>query len=254
MPGLLWNGAAIDVPGLTILNPTDAPWCKLDPGDYCYRPKGMWLRQVIVHSTKGNHPSKVIPGKGPGGKGKIVADFWKGDPTHSAAQLVIDNDGTVACLCDLATTMAYHATVSNVWSVGIELYQESNNGIYEAVYEAAVLLIPALCNLMGIPFQGDTSPYANAPLQRMIHGGADCVGVFGHRSNTDTRGRGDPGDEIFTRLVKHGMHGFDFAAGGDRAFWLTAQRLMNHQFNEKLAEDGICGPLTLKAARLHNLW
>src|SRR3954469_4835127 len=120
MPGLLVNDKQIPVENLTIINPMDADWCRLDPKDHSKRPT-TWVRQIILHTTKGNWPQSVIAGGGGGGKAKLVADMWRGDPKSSSAHLVIDNDGTVACLCDLATTQAFHATVSNAWSIGIEM-------------------------------------------------------------------------------------------------------------------------------------
>src|SRR5215468_10558095 len=167
MPGLLINGNEVAVEGLVIINPNDAEWCRLDAKDFRTRPTP-WVRQIILHTTKGDSPQTVLPGKGPGGRAKATADIWRSDPTPSAAHLVIDNDGTVACLCDLATTVTFHATVSNAWSIGIEMF--------------------------GIQFQIPRLPYKNEPLRRMVEGGEDCVGVFGHRDNTARRGAGDPGD------------------------------------------------------------
>src|SRR5690606_41324392 len=62
-------------------------------------------------SDLGLWPQHVIPGAGKGGRDRVVADFWRNDPTHSAAHLVVDTDGSVACLADLARDAAYHATV-----------------------------------------------------------------------------------------------------------------------------------------------
>lgn len=256
MPGLLVNGQEIAVDGLTILNPDDAAWCRLEAKDWKARPTP-WVRQVILHTTKGNWPQHVIPGKGAGGKAKLTADYWRGDPTPSAAHIVIDNDGTVACLCDLATTEAYHATVSNPWSIGIEMYQEADNGVHEAVYAAAVVLVPALCRIFGIQFQIPKQPYKNEPLRRMSDGGEMCVGVFGHRDNTPQRGHGDPGDEIFARLAAAGAERFDHNAEEDLAVWKTRQAALN-QAGANIDVDGIPGAQTLAAlkasGRIHGLW
>ena len=245
MPGLLVNKKEISVENLTIVNPNDAGWCRLEPKDYMQRPT-TWVRQIILHTTKGNWPQSVLAGCGSGGKAKLVADMWRGDPKSSGAQIVIDNDGVVACLCDLATAGAYHATVSNAWSIGIEMYQESGDGIHEAVYDATVKLVPALCRIFGIQFQIPKHPYRGAPLCRMTDGGKSCVGIFGHRDNTERRGRGDPGDEIFARLAKAGAELFDHDAGEDLEVWKARQAELN-QRGAKLVVDGVPGPATVAA-------
>ncbi len=124
MPGLLVNKQQIPVQGLATINPNDADWCRLDPKD-CAQRSTSWVRQIILHTTKGGWPQDVRAGRGGGSKTMRVAEMWRGDLSPSGAHIVIDNDGTVACLCDLATTIACHATVSNAWSIGIEMYQES---------------------------------------------------------------------------------------------------------------------------------
>jgi len=256
MPGLLVNGKEVPVEGLVIINPNDAAWCRLDPKDCRQRPTP-WVRQVILHTTKGDSPQTVLPGKGPGGRAKFTAEFWRGDPTPSAAHIVIDNDGTVACLCDLATTETYHATVSNPWSIGIEMYQESGNGIHEAVFDSAVKLVPALCRIFGIQFQIPKAAYQNKPLRRMADGGERCVGVFGHRDNTDRRGHGDPGDEIFQRLAAAGAEQFDHDAEEDLQIWRSRQRTLVDA-GAQLEVDGVPGPATVTALRCpqhpHGLW
>lgn len=257
--GLLIAGHVVEVPGLAIANPLDTPWAKLDARDY--RPRRTpWVRQVILHTTKGKYPQAERLGMGRGGADKIVADFWRGDPEHSAAHLVIDRDGSVACLADLATVCAYHATVSNEWSVGIELYQEGDGSIYQAVFDAAALLVPAICEHLGIPLQIHVGPYDRAPLKRMsMTGGPDCVGIFGHRDNTDRRGRGDPGDIIYQRLVEAGAEPFDFRLEQDLFTWRRRQRALNRldqawpELVDGLTIDGICGPSTLAAMKRHGV-
>ena len=247
MPGLLVNDKQIPVDGLSIINPSDHGWCCLEPKDHTRRPTP-WVRQIILHTTKGDWPQTVLDGRGAGGKARVAADMWRSDPTPSAAHIVVDNDGTVACLCDLATTEAYHATVSNPWSIGIEMYQESGSGVHAAVYEATVKLVPALCRIFGIQFQIPRLAYKNRPLRRMVDGGKACVGVFGHRDNTDRRGRGDPGDEIFARLAAAGAEAFDHDAEEDLKAWKARQAELN-QGGAGLTVDGVPGPSTVAALR-----
>lgn len=252
--GLLIAGHVVDVPGVAIANPLDTAWAKLDARDYRAR-RTPWVRQVIIHTTKGKWPQAVRLGKGPAGADKIVADFWRGDPNHSAAHIVVDRDGSVACLADLATACAYHATTSNDWSVGIELYQESDGTLYEAVLDACVRIVPVIGEALGIPLQVASRVYDGKPIGRMINGGPDCVGIFGHRDNawdpvkqTSTRGRGDPGDVIYQRLIAAGAEPFDYAKKEDLFTWQRRQRALN-RLGEKLTVDGQCGPGTIAAMR-----
>ncbi len=247
--GLLIRGELHDVPGLTIVPPAShggPSWARLDVRDYRMRPTSE-PGQVLIHSTKGDWPQHVIPGKGPGGRARGTADFWAGDPTSSAAHLVVDNDGTIACLCDLSYHEAFHATVSNPYSVGIEMAQEPDNGIYEAVYDAMVVLVPALCRLLSIPFYVVADPYTGHPLPRFLDGGPGYRGVLGHRHNTEQRGRGDPGDEIFARLIAAGgepviAHQYeDQARSRRRQAWLNLH-------GSTLTVDGEAGPQSLAEA------
>lgn len=247
--GLLIAGRIVPVPGLTIIPPSShsgPAWACLDPGDY--RMRRARCRQVVLHTTKGTEPQHVKPGRGLAGAARNVADFWHRDPTHSAAQLVIDRDGTVLCLADIADHEAYHATVSNQFSVGIELYQEADGGLYEAVYDAVCLLVPALCTALDIPFNVVADPYNGHPLPRFLNGAPDYYGVLGHRANTEQRGRGDPGDEVFRRLI---------AAGGEPVMAQKEQDILRAKARQRhlnahgatLVVDGLCGPASMAAAR-----
>ena len=142
MTGLLIDGEIVPVAGLNVLPPFSAggpTWCQLDPGDYRPRPTS-WIRQVILHTTKGQWPQLIRPGAGAPGKAQIVADFWRGDPTHSAAHLVVDLDGSVACLCDLALVETYHAEGSNPWSIGIEMYQLNDGSLHDLEMKLSSIL------------------------------------------------------------------------------------------------------------------
>jgi hypothetical protein len=247
MSGLLVNGNEIAVPGLSILNPNDAAWCKLSGKNRRPRPTP-WVRQIILHTTGGNWPQTLLPGAGQGGGARRIVDIWNSDTRPAGSHIIIDNDGTVVCTCDLAADAAFHATHSNAWSIGIEMHQESNHGIHDAVYGAAVKLVPALCRIFGVQFQIPKVPYSNQPLRRMADGGEHCVGVFGHRDNTDSRGRGCPGDEIFARLAALGAELFDHDRGEDLETWKARQAELNAG-GASLTVDGVPGPDTIKALR-----
>ena len=267
MSGLLIGGRLVPVQGVDLIAPGEKPWAKLDPGDYMLRDT-KWPRQIVLHTTKGIWPQRIIPGKGKGDRDKVVADFWRGDPEHSAAQIVVDNDGTGVCLVDILQKAAYHATTANEWSVGIEIYQELDGGIYEAALVSTVEIVKTLCDELPtpIPFQGSVRQYNNLPLKRMIAGlpgkrGLDCVGVFGHRDvawdykkKSSTRGRGDPGDFIVDYLVKAGMLAFDYDARADLAYWTAMQTMARMQGETDVVADGICGPATIAAMKKLRLW
>lgn len=270
MNGLLINGKIVPVVGLNVIPPFGfggPTWATLDPGDYMVR-KTTWVRQVMLHTTGGIWPQHVIPGGGKAGHAQQIADMWRGadrdggEKVHSAAQIIIDFDGSVACLCDLARIAAYHAEGSNGWSIGIEMSTLPDGSIYNDTLAAAVVLVQALTHsgrpgsgLFPIPAQVPVQPYRNQPLIRMETGtgamrhnlgGPDCVGAFGHRDNTSNRGYGDPGNEIYTRLIGAGFETIDFDLKQDIALGKQRQAALNAR-GENLVVDGICGPGSISA-------
>lgn len=255
---ILVNGKLVPIAGLDVTPPAShggSPWARLSPDDYRAR-KTTWVRQVIVHTTKGMWPQSVKPGSGAAGRCERVAEFWHRDPEHSAALLVVGSDGSAACLGDLVRDAAYHATMSNEYSVGIEIYQESDGSITEAAYDTAVRLTIGVCDALGIPLQMP-APGVHGVIDRMALGGKDCVGVFGHRHNTHRRGRGDPGDEIFLRLESAGAEILDYGKREDlqigcaRQIWLNAADSRMGLTNRPLTVDGVCGPASMAAMRRH---
>ena len=255
--GLLIDGVLVPVPGVTVIPPAShggPTWCALSPGDYRPR-KTTWVRQVMLHTTKGAPRQYVKPGSGPAWRERNVAEFWRDDPAYSGAHIVIGSDGVVACLADLARVCAYHATVSNDWSVGIELYQEADSGVYEATFAAAVPVVRTICAALGIPYQYVADRYNGHPLQRMLNGGSDVVGVTGHRSNTENRGWGDPGDEVFIRLHADGCEPVtindrqDVALGMQRQRYLNALDARRGNTIRPLVVDGLVGPSSITTAR-----
>jgi hypothetical protein len=247
--GLLIGGLLHEVPGVECLSPGagSPPWLRLAPGDYQLR-KTRWTRGVVLHTTKGINPQTILPGKGPNGKDKVVADFWRNDAGHSAAHIVVDTDGSVACLADLATVAAYHATTANDWTVGIEMYQLPGGEIYEATLASTVAVCRVICSVLDIPYQMHHAVYKNAPVPRLIPGGRDCVGIYGHRDQTDRRGAGDPGGAIYARLRADGCEAFDFGKRQDLDTWIRRQTKLR-AMGEHVDVDGICGPGTMAAMR-----
>jgi GNAT superfamily N-acetyltransferase len=191
---LLINRALRDIPGLTTIAPAShggPAWAYLHPGDFRARTT-TWVRQIVIHTTGGNWPQPVLRGAGPGGHARDIAEMWAGadhgggERVHSGAQLIVDTNGDVICLCDLARTVAFHAEGSNPWSIGIEMCTLSDGSIFQATLTQTARLVDALCYpTFPIPRQMPRGPYRNAPLRRMElgsgvnrhnSGGENCVG------------------------------------------------------------------------------
>lgn len=246
MSGLLIDGELVLVPGVTIINPTDAAWSHLSPGD-C-RPRRNRPQQIILHKTIADDPEKVLEGTGKPGGAERTAEYWAGDPQHSGAHLVTGDDGVVACLADLVQIEAYHATVSNAYSIGYETRELPGGGVYEAALAATIAVTLAIVEHLGIQLQMPSS-YNGHPIKRMaVDGGRDMIGVFGHRNNTESRGRWDPGDVLFDMLRAHGAESFDFDKGQDKIVWAKRQEDLVAK-GYKLIVDGIPGPATTAALK-----
>lgn len=254
---LLIDGKLVPVPGVTVIPPAShggPSWAALGPRD-CRPRKTTWTRALVAHTTKGAPRQYVKPGGGPGNRERNVAEFWRDDPAYSGAHIVIGSDGTVACLADLARVCAYHATVSNDWSVGIELYQEADGGVHEAVFAAAVPVMLAICEALAIPFQFVADAYRGHPFARLLNGGPDVVGIYGHRANSENRGWGDPGDEIFLRLAAAGCEPVtindrrDLDLGKQRQAALNAADAKAGRTFRPLVVDGVVGPASIAVAR-----
>lgn len=239
----------ITVPGVEIIPPKShggPSWSMLDPGDFGPR-RAPIPSQIVLHTTKGIWPQRIVPGVGPMGRAEHVARYWNRDPLHSAAQIVVGSDGVTACLCDLGTTAAYHATVANQRSIGIEIYQELDGSIFASALDAAVRVTMALCEAADIPPIMLGAHYGGAPLAELMDGGEKYAGIFGHRSNTGRRGRGDPGDEIFTRLALVGAESMDVS--DYHAKNIARQKYLVQKKGARLDLDGVPGPVSIAAAR-----
>ena len=246
MSGLLIAGRSVLVAGLDIVNSNDVAWCNLRPGDYRMR-KTRWVRSIVVHSTGGDWPMPVVEEPGPGGECERYADIWQTDPAHSAAHLVVDSRGRIACLADLQYVCAYHATSVNDVSIGIEMAQMRDGSIHRATIDATVRLCRAICADIWIPFQVNASKYTGHPISRLAAGGADAVGIYGHRDQSEQRGRGDPGDAIYEALIAAGAEPLDFARGEDLDRGKARQRWLSSR-GTPLALDGLVGEHSLRAA------
>lgn len=253
MSGLLVRGQVTPVAGVTIVGPHDAPWNHLSPGDCVARASAAWLRQWFLHKTIADDPEKIIDGVGPPGGAQRTITNWQTEfaakHRYAGAAVVTGHDGIVACLCDLVLTETFHATVSNAWSVGHETCELVGGGVYRVALNSTVKTCLAGCAATGIQWQmPKLGSYTGHPIPRMIDGGPDMVGIFGHRDNTEERGRWDPGDAVF-QMLSYYVEQFDYAAGEDKDVWGARQRVLNKQLGSRLTEDGVAGPATTSALR-----
>jgi len=254
--GLLVDGKVIPVPGVQVIGRHEEAWAFLSPGDCRPRRDGsghaVWPHQWMLHKTIADDPEKLIPGIGPsGGAGgaRPTAEYWQNDPKHSGAHLITGHNGELVCLADLVQVMAYHATVSNLYSVGHETKELVGGGFYEAAARTTVEVTLAGCRALGIQWQMPHQ-YSGQPLTRMmVDGGRDCFGIFGHRDNTTARGRWDPGDILPDMLHERGVMRFDFEHREDIAFWMTVQTELAARKFYHGAIDGIPGPGTTAALK-----
>ena len=253
MTGLLIAGRSVLADGLDIINSSDADWCRLSTEDYRAR-RTTWPRAIVVHSTGGNWPQMVCPGAGRRGHAAQIADMWSGrdrgggERTCSGSHLIVDFDGLVACLADLQYVTSYHATSVNDVTIGIEMCTLPDASIYQATIDATVKLCRVICDEMRIPFQVNASRYTGHPIPRLAAGGADAVGIYGHRDQSEQRGRGDPGDAIYEALTAAGAEPLDFARGEDLERAKARQRYLSAH-GTPLAIDGLPGRHSLEAAK-----
>lgn len=246
------DGKQEQVPGVASVSWLEDQRFRLAPEDS--RTRGThWVRSLFLHSTQGMFPQRIIPGVGPSRAAKTV-DWWRtglrpdGKPVQSAAHLIVDSDAVTYCLADLVQRAAFHAGTVNEVSIGIEITQEPDGDIYQAAIDATVLLVDYLTLRLGIQRQFH-GPYRAHPIERLSAGGQNCIGVFGHRDQTEERGRGDPGDVIFAALQAAGYERFDFGAGNDLTEWRDRQGSLQRFGHPEVQADGVPGPITVAALR-----
>lgn len=246
--GLVIDGKVELVAGLEIFNWHDNP--KLRLGDEDGRRRvDRWIRSIVLHTTKGDEPQRVRAYVGPAGLAYRTVAAWGNDSRHAGAHVIIDGDGTIWCLADLVRDVTYHATSLNEVSIGIELAQSSALEIYQSQIDALVTLDDWLTLRFGIARQLQW-PYLGEdhPVGRLAAGGRDCVGIFGHRDQTEDRGPGDPGNAVYLAHLDRSYEGWDFEHGEDLRINALRQRLAN-QRGAGLKVDGIPGPATVAAIR-----
>jgi hypothetical protein len=269
MPGLIIGGKEVEVPGVPIRNFKDEPKLALRVGKAPSdgeTPRDFPVSLIVLHTTKGipggsnKTPQTLRPGLGPDTKAEDrTANYWSTDPQNSGAHIVIDSDGSTACLADLKTVCAYHAGDRGVnhRSVGIEIYQEADADLYAGQLDVVVKIVDVLTIEFGIQRQ-IPHKYMGKPAPRLDMGGKDCVGVIGHRDCSNQRGQGDPGDFIFDALEKAGYERVNYHSGTDLYTWKNRQKDLVAKTGLELLVDGVPGVATRAALTQlgyrHGLW
>ena len=271
--GWVIGGKVYPVEGMTIENFIDTPSLHLSDmhlngGDYRHRnlPHD-WVRQFVIHTTKGEDPQQFLDGVGPPLAADSVLEYWQRDPEHSGAHAVFDGDSGICC-ADLLLDAAYHATTVNMHSVGVEMYQEHGGVIRKATITNTVRSVTVAMLALNLPLQMVSDTYHEGKIiERLKDGGPDFVGLFGHRDQAwkfpyqlppairakypdgyANRGRGDPGDEVYAAFQRAGFERFSCEGREDRAAWRKRQTALN-KLGAHLVVDGIAGPGTMRALK-----
>jgi len=256
MPGLVVNGQQIVVPGLNVTSWLDDPALRLQIAprpdgqrDGAPRDPNIWVRSIVVHTTggipggKNLRPQTIKPGLGRGtDAGRREVHWWSSPKQQAGAGLIVDFDAKIYCTADVIREITFHAPPVSGISVGIEIAQGVDGSLYDGQLGAVVVLIDALTRILGIQRQFHW-PYHKGPIARLVKGGEDVVGVYGHRDASSSRGLGDPGDAIFGQLRAAGYEAWDFAADADKAAWKPRQAALGQ------GQDGIPGRLTTRALK-----
>jgi hypothetical protein len=222
--------------------PGDAPWIKLSPDD-C-RPRTNAPQQWILHKTRADDPEHILDGAGPAadvGGAEDSAIDWQQDKRHAGSHIIVGYAGAAVCLADLARVCAWHDgnVESNLLSVGLEMKELAGGGCYTATLAATVDITREGMSKLHMQWQCPSHYVNNTPLPRFADGGRTCVGAFGHREVSSSRGRWDPGDVIFDMLAAMGFERFDFYAKQDLDVWAKRQERLRELGYYRGAIDGI---------------
>lgn len=164
---------------------------------------------VVLHTVHGK-PGKLVRGTKPSKRAETYAHYQTATEREVSWHFTVDTDGTVVQSADPARWLCWHAGKVNAWTVGIELVQDNDGTLYSATLDAAVKLVELLCEKLGVERRLPVDA-AGAPSRGVIRAltgeRGPWSGVFGHRNQTHNRGRGDPGDQVFSALLEAGFTG-----------------------------------------------
>jgi len=260
---LIINGKSYGVAGLAGTNFIEDPAAGLKIRRDCrLREPGTWVRGIVLHTRMGL-PVNVREGRGPNiGWDQLLARRFEADDRDASCHIAIDADGSYACLADLQRVVTYHAEQVNDVSIGIEMYQAQDGGVWASTIAACVAVVDVITRVLSIQRQypmelGLCRRFARPsvgvdPKQALAYmsGGArgrDFSGVYGHRNVTRNRGPGDPGDPVFVALHHAGYEAYLVDSGADLDVWSTRQRALGIPDDDC---DGIVGRKTVELMRV----
>lgn len=245
---LLIDGALVPVPGVKILAPRGENWNYLAKGNK----RSLPVQAKILHKTVADDP-EIIVEEPPiakylqaWGYAQFTLDWWhnpkdkdgKPLPPLSGTQLVTGHGGATVCTEDLVRFVGWQANQANDRTWGHEMKEYVGGRVHRSTLAATVAITKVDTSAIGVQWQCPRS--FTKPLTRWNKaGGADLVGVFGHRDVTTQRSRHDPGDEVFRMLEAEGFERFDFAAGEDLDVWGKRQSWLRELGLYDGAIDGV---------------
>lgn len=194
---IIVDGATVDLDGVSSLSWHDDPVLRLHFPLMGVARRQLEVQAVVLHTTRGDRSDIVLDGEAPpeACTARATVRAWQRGDRHAGAHLVVDADGVVLCLGDLAREVAYHTVGLNGTSVGVEVVQQPSGAIYRRQVEVVVSLVQLLTEHLHIP-RRVAWPYRGA------RSGMELVrGVFGHRDASNNRGAGDPGDFIMGTIA-----------------------------------------------------
>jgi len=246
--GLVIDGSRVNVPGVNVLNFSDAPELAMSDADGETRLPTEAIHLLVLHTTTGRMPQRLQPGKGPAGDlAERNARSWSGSARVASAHLIVDLDGQVVQIADLAKKITYHAghKAVNHHSIGVEIAITGDGKLYEGQMDALMAVVNLLTRH---PRFNLVRTYAKGSWP--MAGIADFRGVISHR-DVGNRGEGDCGPVPYQYLDRHNYTPLAFPGPAQASFWKDVQAKMNTMRPGKpaLSVDGIPGRMTFDALR-----
>ena len=246
--GLVIDGVRTPLPEVNVVNFLDAPELAMSQADGETRKPEEPIYLAVLHTTTGRMPQRLVPGAGPAGDlAERTARSWSNSERVASAHLIVDWDGQIVQIADLAQKITYHAGHREVnhRSVGIELAIASDGRLWEVQMEALMALLACLTRhprfAIGRVYAKGDWPMA---------GIADFRGIISHR-DVGNRGEGDCGPVPYQYLDKHGYTPIAFPGPAMAAYWRGVQTQANALLaaRDPLKVDGDPGPKTFAALR-----